>query len=96
MFARATLCWFLLDVCGGIGRLQPYCDLPEGWCPGPQPHQGVLVSILPVGPDNMDLALAYALRAKLEADGKSISDMQFLSLTHSAGKAKVAMLEDGS
>ncbi|MFY9623028.1 MAG: hypothetical protein WAJ91_01415, partial [Rhodoplanes sp.] len=31
-----------------------------------------------------------------EADGKSISDMQFLSLTHSAGKAKVAMLEDES
>ncbi|MGA8293427.1 MAG: hypothetical protein WB820_13175, partial [Rhodoplanes sp.] len=49
-----------------------------------------------LGGDNMDLALAYALRAKLEADGKSISDMQFLSLTHSAGKAKVAMLEDES
>jgi molecular chaperone DnaK (HSP70) len=49
-----------------------------------------------LGGDNMDLALAYALRAKLEADGKSISDMQLLSLTHSAGKAKVAMLEDES
>jgi hypothetical protein len=47
-----------------------------------------------LGGDNMDLALAYALRAKLEADGKSISDMQFLSLIHSAGKAKVALLED--
>ncbi len=44
----------------------------------------------------MDLALAYALRAKLEADSKSISDMQFLALVHSAGKAKVAMLEDDS
>lgn len=49
-----------------------------------------------LGGDNMDLALAYALRAKLEADDKSITDMQFLSLTHSAGKAKVAMLEDES
>jgi hypothetical protein len=49
-----------------------------------------------LGGDNMDLALAYALRAKLEADGKSISDMQLLSLTHSAGKAKVVMLEDES
>ena len=29
-----------------------------------------------------------------EADGKSISEMQFLALTHSAGNAKVAMLED--
>src|SRR5271165_4191044 len=49
-----------------------------------------------LGGDNMDLALAYALRAKLEADGKSISDMQFLALVHAAGKAKVAMLEDGT
>ena len=47
-----------------------------------------------LGGDNMDLALAYTLRAKLEADGKSISDMQFLALVHAAGKAKVAMLED--
>ena len=49
-----------------------------------------------LGGDNMDLALAYTLRAQLEADGKSISDMQFLALVHSAGKAKVAMLEDDS
>jgi hypothetical protein len=47
-----------------------------------------------LGGDNMDLALAYALRAGLEAEGKSISDMQFLALIHSAGKAKEAMLED--
>ncbi len=47
-----------------------------------------------LGGDNMDLALAYTLRAQLEADGKSISDMQFLALVHAAGKAKVAMLED--
>ena len=47
-----------------------------------------------LGGDNMDLALAYTLRARLEADGKSISEMQFLALTHSAGNAKVAMLED--
>jgi hypothetical protein len=47
-----------------------------------------------LGGDNMDLALAYALRAKLEAEGKSIGDMQFLALIHAAGKAKEAMLED--
>ncbi len=47
-----------------------------------------------LGGDNMDLALAYTLRAKLEADGKSISDMQFLALVHAASKAKVAMFED--
>ena len=49
-----------------------------------------------LGGDNMDLALAYTLRAKLEADGKSISETQFLALTHSAGDAKEAMLEDES
>ena len=47
-----------------------------------------------LGGDNMDLALAYALRARLEAEGKSISATQFLALIHSAGKAKEAMLED--
>ena len=47
-----------------------------------------------LGGDNMDLALAYALRAKLEAEGKSIGDTQFLALIHAAGKAKEAMLED--
>ncbi len=42
----------------------------------------------------MDLALAYALRAELEAEGKSIGEMQFLSLIHSGSNAKEAMLED--
>lgn len=66
-------------------------------------HEGLLdlnrISVgehILLGGDNMDLALAYTLRAKIEADGKSISDMQFLALTHSTGKAKVAMLEDES
>ncbi len=49
-----------------------------------------------LGGDNMDLALAYTLRANLQAEGKSISDMQFLALKHAAGKAKEAMLEDES
>jgi Hsp70 protein len=47
-----------------------------------------------LGGDNMDLALAYTLRAKLEADGKSLGDMQLLALVHAAGKAKVALFED--
>jgi len=49
-----------------------------------------------LGGDNMDLALAYTLRTKLEADGKSIGEMQFLALTHAAGNAKVAMFEKRS
>jgi Hsp70 protein len=49
-----------------------------------------------LGGDNMDLALAYALRAKLEAEGKSIDDRQFLALVYAASKAKVALFDDVS
>lgn len=41
-----------------------------------------------LGGDNMDLALAYALRAKLEGEGETIEESQFLSLIHTARKAK--------
>jgi Hsp70 protein len=49
-----------------------------------------------LGGDNMDLALAYALRAQLEAEGKRIDDWQFLGLVHAAAKAKVALFENPS
>ncbi len=47
-----------------------------------------------LGGDNMDLALAYTLRARLEAEGKSIGETQFLALTHASRNAKEAMFED--
>jgi molecular chaperone DnaK (HSP70) len=47
-----------------------------------------------LGGDNMDLALAYGLRANIEDDGKSIDDVQFLALVHGAAKAKIQMFED--
>ena len=47
-----------------------------------------------LGGDNMDLALAYALRAQLEAEGKSIDSWQFLSLIHGAADAKVRLFLD--
>lgn len=49
-----------------------------------------------LGGDNMDLALAYTLKAKLEAGGKKIDDWQFLSLTHAARNAKVTLFTDES
>jgi Hsp70 protein len=49
-----------------------------------------------LGGDNMDLALAYALQAKLEAEGRSIDSWQFLALVHGASKAKMALFEDHS
>ncbi|MBK8908291.1 MAG: Hsp70 family protein [Rhodospirillales bacterium] len=47
-----------------------------------------------LGGDNMDLALAFALQAKLEDDGKTIDDWQFLALVHAASRAKVALFGD--
>src|SRR5262249_21163853 len=47
-----------------------------------------------LGGDNMDLALAYALQAKLEAAGKSLDSWQFLALVQAASKAKTILFED--
>ena len=49
-----------------------------------------------LGGDNMDLALAYALQAKLEATGKTLDSWQFLALVHAASKAKTILFEDGA
>lgn len=47
-----------------------------------------------LGGDNMDLALAHALRDDLEADGKSIDDWQFQILTQAVREAKEALLSN--
>jgi len=47
-----------------------------------------------LGGDNMDLALAYTLQAKLEAAGKTIDGWQFLALIHAASAAKVSLFSD--
>ena len=49
-----------------------------------------------LGGDNMDLALAYTLRAKLEAEEKTIDEWQFLALIHAASNAKIALFNDPS
>ena len=47
-----------------------------------------------LGGDNMDLALAYTLQAKLEAKGRSMDAWQFLALVHAASNAKIALFDD--
>jgi hypothetical protein len=49
-----------------------------------------------LGGDNMDLALAYALRARLEGEGKSLDSWQLLALLHAASRAKITLFEDAS
>lgn len=47
-----------------------------------------------LGGDNMDLALAYTLQAKLEENGPELDDWQFLALVHAAGVAKIALFSN--
>ena len=47
-----------------------------------------------LGGDNMDLALAYALRGELEGAGQRIDSWQFLSLIHSCRVGKEALFAD--
>ena len=47
-----------------------------------------------LGGDNMDLTLAYALRAKLAQRGTQLDTWQFRSLTHSCRKAKERLLNE--
>jgi molecular chaperone DnaK (HSP70) len=49
-----------------------------------------------LGGDNMDLALAHALNAQLEAAGKPLDSWQFLALVHGASKAKIVLFEDAA
>jgi len=49
-----------------------------------------------LGGDNMDLALAYALRAKLQAEGKRLEPWQLQALTHACRDAKESLLSEGA
>jgi molecular chaperone DnaK (HSP70) len=47
-----------------------------------------------LGGDNMDLALAYTLKAKLEAEGRRLEQWQVHALTHGCRDAKEKLLAD--
>ncbi|MBC7171415.1 MAG: Hsp70 family protein, partial [Polyangiaceae bacterium] len=49
-----------------------------------------------LGGDNMDLALAVSVRAKLEAEGKKLDSFQLTALTHGCRAAKEQLLSDAS
>lgn len=49
-----------------------------------------------LGGDNMDLALAFAVRQKLEEEDKEIDDWQFMALVHAVRKAKEQLFKDDS
>ena len=47
-----------------------------------------------LGGDNMDLALAYILKAELEGQGKKLDNQQFLSLVHACRLGKEKLFTD--
>ena len=47
-----------------------------------------------LGGDNMDLALAYALKVEMEQNGKALDAAQFLALIHACRQGKEALLSD--
>jgi hypothetical protein len=47
-----------------------------------------------LGGDNMDLALAHVVRAKVEAQGKEVDRSQMVALTHASRVAKERLLTD--
>ena len=47
-----------------------------------------------LGGDNMDLALAYQVKTKLEQEGNSLAPWQILAMTHSCRDAKEILLTD--
>ena len=49
-----------------------------------------------LGGDNMDLALAYRLKAKLAQEGKNLQPWQIQAITHGCRDAKEALLSDAS
>lgn len=49
-----------------------------------------------LGGDNMDLALAYTVRARLEGEGTHLDDWQMRALTYACRAAKEALLGDAS
>lgn len=49
-----------------------------------------------LGGDNMDLALAYTVRARMEAEGTNLDDWQVRALTHGCRAAKETLLGDAA
>ncbi len=49
-----------------------------------------------LGGDNMDLALAYRIKAKLASEGKKLQPWQILGITHGCREAKEQLLADPS
>lgn len=84
------------DVGGGTAdfSLIAVAAAPDGLSKNLELHRVAVGEHILLGGDNMDLALAYALQAKLDADGHTIDAWQFQSLVHATRQAKEKLLGD--
>jgi hypothetical protein len=84
------------DVGGGTAdfSLIAVAEAPEGLSKQLELHRIAVGEHILLGGDNMDLALAYALQARLEEEGHEIDSWQFLALVHAARSAKEKLLSD--
>ncbi len=86
------------DVGGGTAdfSLIAVAESPDGLSKKLELHRIAVGEHILLGGDNMDLALAYALQGKIEADGHELDPWQFLALVHGARIAKEKLLSDES
>ena len=86
----------VLDVGGGTTDLSliAVAESPEGLSKNLELHRIAVGEHILLGGDNMDLALAYRLKDKIEADGHELDAWQFLALVHGTRVAKEKLLSD--
>ncbi|HSF47712.1 MAG TPA: Hsp70 family protein, partial [Burkholderiales bacterium] len=84
------------DIGGGTAdfSLIAVAEAPRGLSKELELHRIAVGEHILLGGDNMDLALAYALKGKIEADGHELDHWQFLALMHGARTAKEKLLSD--
>lgn len=84
------------DVGGGTAdfSLIAVAEAADGLSKKLELHRIAVGEHILLGGDNMDLGLAYALKAKLEDDGPELDAWQFQGLIHAARDAKERLLSD--
>lgn len=88
----------VLDIGGGTTDLSliAVAASPDGLSKNLELHRIAVGEHILLGGDNMDLALAYMLKSKIEEDGHELDAWQFLALVHATRAAKEKLLSDES
>jgi hypothetical protein len=88
----------VLDIGGGTTDLSliAVAATTDGLSKNLELHRIAVGEHILLGGDNMDLALAYLLKGKIEADGHELDAWQFLALVHATRVAKEKLLSDGA